>query len=56
MALHGDPASTGKIQLEAKDDIRTRLGRSPDRADAVTMAFAVDMSRAPLAAMRLVPL
>ena len=31
--------STGKIQLESKDDTRTRLGRSPDRADAVAMAF-----------------
>ena len=28
----------GKIQLESKDDTRKRLGRSPDRADAVAMA------------------
>lgn len=31
--------SSGKIQIEAKDDMRARLGRSPDRADAVAMAF-----------------
>lgn len=31
--------SSGKVQLEAKDDTRARLGRSPDRADAVAMAF-----------------
>jgi hypothetical protein len=30
--------SAGKIQIESKDDIRARLGRSPDRADAVAMA------------------
>ena len=30
--------STGKVQIEAKDEFRARLGRSPDRADAVAMA------------------
>jgi phage terminase large subunit len=30
----------GKIQIEDKKDIRKRLGRSPDRADAVVLAFA----------------
>jgi phage terminase large subunit len=34
--------STGKIQIEDKKDLKSRLGRSPDRADAVTMAFATD--------------
>lgn len=29
----------GQIQLEGKDDIREELGRSPDLADAVSMAF-----------------
>jgi hypothetical protein len=28
------------IQLEPKDDIKERLGRSPDRADAVAYSFA----------------
>lgn len=30
--------SGGRIQIEAKDDIRKRLGRSPDDGDAVVMA------------------
>lgn len=29
----------GKVLVESKDDIRKRLGRSTDRADAVTMAW-----------------
>lgn len=32
--------SAGKIQVESKDDIRKRLGRSTDDGDAVTMAFS----------------
>ena len=28
----------GRIQIESKDDCRKRLGRSPDRADAVALA------------------
>ena len=32
--------SSGKIQIEAKDEIRKRLGRSPDDGDAVMMAFS----------------
>lgn len=31
--------STGKIQVESKDEIRKRLGRSTDRADAVVMSL-----------------
>jgi len=31
--------STGKVQIESKDDVRRRLGRSTDSADAVMMAF-----------------
>ena len=33
--------SAGKIQIEPKDGLRQRLGRSPDRADAVAMCFYV---------------
>jgi len=29
----------GRIVIESKDDLRARIGRSPDRADAVAMAF-----------------
>lgn len=33
--------SSGRIQVEGKDDIRKRLGRSTDVGDAVVMAFTV---------------
>ncbi|MBI4502908.1 MAG: hypothetical protein HY700_17315 [Gemmatimonadetes bacterium] len=32
--------ASGQIQLESKDETRRRLGRSPDRADAVALACA----------------
>lgn len=32
-------SSGGRLQLQSKDDVRKKLGRSPDRADAVVMAF-----------------
>lgn len=32
--------SKGKIKIQAKDELRTILGRSPDRADALLLAFA----------------
>lgn len=31
----------GKIRIEPKEEIKGRLGRSPDRADAVTMALGI---------------
>lgn len=41
--------SDGKIQVESKDDMRERLGRSPDRADAVALAyFAAKIKPTPL--------
>lgn len=36
---HWKVLSGGKIQLESKDDIKKRLGRSTDTGDAVVMAF-----------------
>lgn len=39
VAIRWKPTSLGQIQIESKDDLRDRLGRSPDRADAVSMAF-----------------
>lgn len=39
LALRWRPTPQGKVQLERKDDLRSRLGRSPDRADAVAMVF-----------------
>ena len=32
-------SSSGRIQIEAKDDLRARLGRSPDKADALAMVM-----------------
>jgi hypothetical protein len=32
--------SSGRVKLETKEEMRRRLGRSPDRADAVAMLFA----------------
>lgn len=34
----------GAIQIESKDDMRKRLGHSPDRADAVVLAFCEPQS------------
>jgi phage terminase large subunit len=39
-ALKWTTTSEGKVKLESKDDLRARLGRSPDRADAVAMLFS----------------
>lgn len=30
----------GRLQLESKDDVKKRIGRSPDRADAFVLTFA----------------
>jgi len=38
-APHWRVVSGGKIQIESKDDIKKRLGRSTDDGDAVVMAF-----------------
>lgn len=32
--------SRGRLQLESKDEIKKRLGRSPDKADALVLTFA----------------
>jgi len=34
------PSSKGKIQIESKEEIRKRLGKSPDYADAYALTFA----------------
>ncbi|HUW09214.1 MAG TPA: hypothetical protein VM537_05755 [Anaerolineae bacterium] len=39
-APHWRVMSGGRIQIESKDDIRKRIGRSTDDGDAVVMAFA----------------
>ena len=40
MATTVSLTASGKIAIEPKDEIRSKLGRSPDRADALSMAFA----------------
>jgi len=37
--------ATGKIAMEPKDDLRSRIGRSCDRSDAVVMALAGGIDR-----------
>ena len=32
--------SRGAIQIEAKDEMKKRLGHSPDRSDAIVLAIA----------------
>jgi len=44
-AIRWRATSNGKIQIEPKDDLKNRLGRSPDRADAVVLAFSGWRSR-----------
>ena len=36
LALRWRPTPEGRIRIEAKEELRARLGRSPDRADAVS--------------------
>ena len=36
--------SAGKVAIEGKDALRERLGRSPDRADAVAMALGLELT------------
>lgn len=37
-----------RIRVEPKDDVVKRLGRSPDRGDAVAMAYWADIARSPV--------
>lgn len=46
--------SSGRIKVESKDDVRKRLGRSTDRADAAIMARWAQ-ARRPRGALRLTP-
>ena len=39
-ALRYQFTQDGRIQIESKDECRKRLGRSPDRADALALAWA----------------
>lgn len=39
-SIRWEPTSTGKTQIEAKEHVKSRLGRSPDDADAVALTYA----------------
>jgi hypothetical protein len=52
LATSWGPTADGKIALPPKESIKAELGRSPDLADVVTMAFAFDRQRVkPVAAV-----
>lgn len=38
LAIRWEPTADGRVKIESKSEIRGRLGRSPDKADAVAMA------------------
>ena len=42
---HFQFASNGKLKIEPKDDIKERMGRSPDLADAYALTYADDGKR-----------
>jgi hypothetical protein len=44
----------GRIVIEGKDEVRKRLGRSPDRGDAVALALAAAAGTGPAALAQLV--
>ena len=39
-AIEWSVTSTGKIQIESKENIKKRLGYSPDHADALALSYA----------------
>ena len=39
LAIRWSVTPTGAVRIESKDDLRPRLGRSPDRADALVMCW-----------------
>ena len=40
VAIEWSVCSTGHIQMEPKEDIKKRLGHSPDQADALALTYA----------------
>ena len=44
-SLQWAPNAAGKIAMESKDDLRSRIGRSCDRADATVMALSGGIDR-----------
>lgn len=46
VAIEWKVSSSGKIQIEDKDQVKKRIGRSPDHADALALSYAKPASRA----------
>ena len=46
VAIEWTVTSTGKIQIESKEDIKKRLGHSPDHADALALTYTPDRPKA----------
>lgn len=42
LSVRWRPTGSGQIQLESKRDLKGRIGRSPDRADALAMTLATE--------------
>jgi hypothetical protein len=45
LAIQWRPTAEGKIRIEDKGELKARLGRSPDRADALAMAAYSSLDR-----------
>ena len=43
LAIRYTYTPTGKIKIESKDDLKKRLLKSPDHADALSLTFANDI-------------
>jgi len=43
----GKPNSRGQLKAESKDEMKTRVGHSPDRADSLCLAFATPSEARP---------
>lgn len=43
-SIRWKPNSKGQITIEAKDDLKRRIGRSPDDADAVALTYSTESS------------
>lgn len=41
LSIRWQATPSGKVQIEAKDDLKDRIGRSPDKADALAMAVHI---------------
>jgi hypothetical protein len=45
LATSWRPTPEGRVKIDAKDDIKSRLGRSPDKADSVVMSVGGEAAK-----------